>query len=89
MFNFYSSKIQEIKRSIKNNYPKNQIITSSLYVYFKEEILTNEILEFQVRLTYLFFIVYIKVILSVGIIIKDAIIFLWINYLVHLVQNNC
>ena len=48
IINFYSSKIPENNKLIKNNYATNKIIKSFLCQYFKEEVLTNEMVEFQI-----------------------------------------
>ena len=66
IINFYSPEIPETKKSIKNNYAKNKIITGFPYQYFKGEILTDEMVEFRIRLIYTSFMIYITVTFSVG-----------------------
>jgi hypothetical protein len=60
---FYSP---ENKKSIKNNYAKNKIITGFPYQYFKGEVLTDEMVEFRIRVIYMSFMIYITVTFSVG-----------------------
>jgi len=55
--NFYSPEIPENKKSIKNNYPKNKIITGSPYQYFKREVLTDEMIKFRIQVIYISFII--------------------------------
>ena len=52
IINFYSPEIPETK--IKNNYVKNETITGFPYHYFKKEVFTYEMVEFRVRLIYIF-----------------------------------
>ena len=66
IINFYSPEIPETKKSIKNNYAKNKIITGFPYQYFKGEVLTDEMVEFRIRLIYIYFMIYITVTFSVG-----------------------
>jgi hypothetical protein len=66
IINFYNLKIPESKKSIKNNSPQNKTITGFPYQYFKEEVLTDEMVEFRIRLIYRYFLIYITVTFSVG-----------------------
>jgi hypothetical protein len=66
VINFYSPEIPENKKSIKNNYAKNKIITGFPYQYFKGEVLTDEMVEFRIRVIYMSFMIYITVTFSVG-----------------------
>ena len=66
VINFYSPEIPENKKSIKNNYPKNKIITGFPYQYFKGEVLTDEMVEFRIRVIYISFIICITVTFSTG-----------------------
>ena len=66
VINFYSPEIPENKKSIKNNYPKNKIITGFPYQYFKGEVLTDEMGEFRIRVIYISFMIYITVTFYVG-----------------------
>lgn len=72
VINFYSPEIPENKKSIKNNYAKNKIITGFPYQYFKGEVLTDEMVEFRIRLIYIFFMIYITVTFSVGPMVGQA-----------------
>jgi hypothetical protein len=51
---------------IKNNYAKNKIIKGFPYQYFKKEVLTDEMVEFRIRVIYISFMIYITVTFSVG-----------------------
>lgn len=64
VINFYSPEIPENKKSIKNNYPKNKIITGFPYQYFKGEVLTDEMVEFRIRVIYISFMISITVTFS-------------------------
>ena len=64
--NFYSPEIPENKKSIKNNYAKNKIITGFPYQYFKGEVLTDEMGEFRIRVIYISFMICITVTFSAG-----------------------
>lgn len=64
VINFYSPEIPENKKSIKNNYPKNKIITGFPYQYFKGEVLTDEMVEFRIRVSYISFMISITVTFS-------------------------
>ena len=66
IINFYSPEIPKTKKSIKNNYAKNKIITGFPYQYFKGEVLTDEMVEFRIGLIYRSFMIYITVTFSVG-----------------------
>ncbi len=66
LINFYSPEIPENKKSIKTNYAKNKIITGFPYQYFKGEVLTDEMLEFRIRVIYISFMVCITVTFSTG-----------------------
>ena len=66
VINFYSPEIPENKKSIKNNYAKNKIITGFPYQYFKGEVLTDEMVDFQIRVIYISFIICITVTFSTG-----------------------
>src|SRR6056300_956977 len=66
IINFYSTEIPETKKSIKNNYAKNKIITGFPYQYFKGEVLTDEMVEFRIRVIYISFMISITVTFSVG-----------------------
>jgi hypothetical protein len=65
VINFYSPKIPENKKLIKNNSAKNKIIQGFPYQYF-EELLTDEMIQFRIRLIYIYFIMYITISFSVG-----------------------
>ena len=64
VINFYSPEIPENKKSIKNNYAKNKIITGFPYQYFKGEVLTDEMVEFRIRVIYISFMISITVTFS-------------------------
>lgn len=49
---FGNPEIPESKKSIKNNSTQNKIITDFPYQYFKEEVLTDGVVEFRIRLIY-------------------------------------
>jgi hypothetical protein len=66
VINFYSPEIPENKKSIKNNYEKNKIIKGFPYQYFKGEVLTDEMVEFRIRVIYISFIISTTVIFSTG-----------------------
>lgn len=66
VINFYSPEIPENNKLIKNNYAKNKIIKSFPYQYFKGEVLTDEMVEFRIRVIYISFMLYITVTFSVG-----------------------
>jgi hypothetical protein len=51
---------------IKNNYAKNKRIQGFPYQYFKREVLTDEMIEFRIRVIYISFMIYITVTFSVG-----------------------
>lgn len=58
VINFYTPEITENKKWIKNNYAK---IKGFPYQYFKGEVLTDEMVEFRIRVIYISFMVYITV----------------------------
>jgi len=69
VINFYNPEILENKKSIKNNYRQNKIITGFPYQYFKGEVLTDEMVEFRIQLIYnicFMIYIYITVTSSVG-----------------------
>lgn len=66
VINFYSPEIPENKKSIKNNYAKNKIITGFPYQYFKGEVLTDEMVEFRIRTIYISSMIFITVTFSVS-----------------------
>ena len=72
VINFYSPEIPKNKKSIRNNYPKNKIITSFPYQYFEGEVLTDEMVEFRIRLIYISFMIFITVTFSVSPIVGQA-----------------
>lgn len=59
VINFYSPEIPENNKLIKNNYAKNKIIKSFPYQYFKGEVLTDEMVEFRIRVIYIYLLCYI------------------------------
>ena len=61
VINFYTPDIPENNKSIKI-----QKIKSFPYQYFKGEVLTDEMVEFRVRVIYISFMIYITVTFSVG-----------------------
>lgn len=66
VINFYSPEIPENKKFIKNNSAKNKTITGFPYQYWKEEVLTDEMIQFRIGLIYISFMMYITVSFSVG-----------------------
>lgn len=66
VINFYTPEIQENNKLIKNNYAKNKRIKGFPYQYFKGEVLTDEMIEFRIRVIYISFMIYITVTFSVG-----------------------
>jgi hypothetical protein len=66
VINFYTTYISENKKLIKNNYRKNERIKGFPYQYFKEEVLTNEVVKFRIGLIYIYFMIFITVSFSVG-----------------------
>lgn len=69
IINFYSPEIRETQKGIKT---KNKIITGFPYQYFEGEVLTEEMIEFRIRLIYISFMIYITVIFSVSPIVGQA-----------------
>ena len=66
VINFYNLKIPENKKSIKNNSSPNKTITGFPYQYFKGEVLTDEMVKFRIQRSYIYFMISITVIFSVG-----------------------
>lgn len=73
LINFYSPKIPENKKAIKNNDLQNKIITGFPYQYFKGEILTDEMVTFRIRRIYIYFMICITVTFSVGPILQHTV----------------
>ena len=69
IINFYSPEIRETQKGIKT---KNKIITGFPNQYFEGEVLTEEMIEFRIRLIYISFMIYITVIFSVSPIVGQA-----------------
>jgi hypothetical protein len=66
VINFYTPEIPENNKLIKNNYAKNKRIKGFPYQYFKGEVLTDEMIQFRIRLIYISFMIYITVTFFVG-----------------------
>jgi hypothetical protein len=62
---FCTPKIPESFHLVKNNSAKNKIITGFPFQYFEEEVSTNEMVDFQIGLIYISFMMYITISFSV------------------------
>ena len=72
VINFYTPEIPENNQFIKNNYAKNKIIKGFPYQYFKGEVLTDEMVEFRIRVICISFMICIPVTSSLGPIVGQA-----------------
>ena len=66
LINFFPPEIPKNEKLSKSHYSKTKVITGFPYPYFKQDILTTEMVEFRIRLMYIDSMIYITVTFSVA-----------------------